>query len=97
MRRIRNIKQEKGCNKFWLCYSEGSEANNKQENSMANPNEKSRDELVAEYTKLRNATYPKDKFGRNRYYDFLIDTDVLAAAKTDAQLVAAIKRLKEGA
>lgn len=56
-----------------------------------------REQLIAEFTELRNATYPKDKYGRARYYDFLSDTDVLASRKTDAELERAIASLKADA
>jgi hypothetical protein len=54
----------------------------------------STEDLVSEYTRLRNATFPKNRYGRNRYYDFLNDTDALARQKSDAELMRAIAGLK---
>lgn len=57
-----------------------------------------REQLVAEFTELRNALVKRPPTSNTRlwniYCDHLNDTDALAAAKTDAELVATIASIK---
>lgn len=57
-----------------------------------------REQLVSEFTELRNALMkrpaPSNKRAWNLYCDHLNDTDALAAAYTDEELVLCIATLK---
>lgn len=56
----------------------------------------SREELVKEFTELRNARMTKGNCSRTRniYFDWLNDTDKLAESKTEEELQKDIQRMK---